>query len=249
MYNLLISLGVGIVVTIFVGWLVDMPNISVGAGLIPGFIVMIGLFIYRGRKTAKKLEALMLRVQAELQPKVPTQKVDKARFDRAIEVLKEGYKLKRWQFLVGAQINGQIGQLLYLKKDFDAAEPYLESTVLRNWVAKGMLAVLYFKRKQYDKMRELFEKTIKVAKKESFLWNLHAYCLWKSGSRNDAIDVLSKGLEILKDDERLITNRQALQKNKKMKMRGWQEMWYQFHLDTPPTPKMQIDRRSMYRGI
>jgi hypothetical protein len=60
--------------------------------------------------------------------------------------------------------------------------------------------------------------------------------------------VLSKATEIIKNDARIEGNKLALQKNKPMKIRGYKEMWYQFHLDAPPPPKMQVDRRAMYRG-
>ena len=130
----------------------------------------------------------------------------------------------------------------------ETGSTYLENAMGRHWIAKAMLAVLHFKRKQYGEMKTIFEKTVKRAKKESFVWNLYAWCLWKTNDRDGAIDVLSRGLEYVKEDQRLEGNRLALQNKKKMKMRGWSEMWYQFHLDKPPQPKMQIDRRQMYRG-
>lgn len=247
MYNILISLGAGTLVTILFGWLLGMPRVVVGYGIIPGIIVLIAVLIWLTRRTGKALQAVMDRVQAELTPR-PGLKPDPSRFDRAVGILEEGYVYKRWQVFVGSTIDAQIGMLLYLQKKFDEAEPYLERAVWRNWVSKAMLAVTHFRRKNYDKMQEIFEKTTKVAKKESLLWNLYAWCVWKKGDRDAAIDILSRGGEILSDDERLATNKSALQKGKKMKMRGWNEMWYQFHLDTPPQPKPQVDRRSIYRG-
>lgn len=247
MYSILISVGSGVVVTILFGYLFGRPNISVGAGIVPGIIVMIGVWITVGRKIGKKLEALMLRFQDEVQPK-GMQKPDPQRIERAIEILKSGYQYRKWNLLVGPQLDGQIGMAYYVDKKFDKAEPYLQTAMGRHWIAKSMLAVLHFKRKQYDEMKAIFDKTVKKAKKEGFLWNLYAYCLWKAGDRDGAIDVLSRGLEVLSDDQRLEGNRLALQRKKKMKMRGWNEMWYQFHLDKPPQPKMQIDRKQMYRG-
>jgi hypothetical protein len=247
MYNLLLALGAGTLVTIFFGWLLGMPRVVVGYGIIPGIIAMIAVLIVLSRKTGKKLQTIMDRVQAELQPRQGV-KPEPARFDRAVNILREGYKYKRWQIFVGSTIDAQIGMLLYLQKKFDEAEPHLENAVWRNWVAKAMLAVNQYRRKNYGKMKAIFEKTAKVAKKESLLWNLYAWCLWKSGDTVGAIDALSRGGEHLKDDERLNTNKAALQKGKRMKMRGWNEMWYQFHLEAPPQPKPQVDRRSIYRG-
>ncbi|MBN1945268.1 MAG: hypothetical protein JW797_06295 [Bradymonadales bacterium] len=247
MYSLLIGLGSGTLITLLVGFLLGYPRIVVWYGLIPGTIVAVGAFIYLSRRFGKQLERLMLRVQEDLQQKNPY-KVEPGKIDRAIENLKQGYRFKRWLLLSRSQIDGQIGQLYYLDKRFDEAKPYLERAFTRNWIAKGMLAVLYYKRKQYDKMKQIFQMTVKATKKESLLWNLYAYCLWKIGERDAAIATLAKAGEILKDDPRIESNRLALQKNKKMKMRGWQEMWYQFHLEAPPQPKMQFDHKQMYRG-
>jgi tetratricopeptide (TPR) repeat protein len=250
MYNLLISIASGTLVTLLVGYLVASPRISIGGGIIPGLIVTIGVFIYISRKVGKKLEALMGRVQEVMTPRGGgmAAKPERARFTRAREVLKEGYAYQRWQILVRAQIDGQIGVLHYLNKEFDDAAPYLENAMGRNWVAKAMLGVISFKKKNYDKMKEVFEKAVKSNKKESLLWNVYAFCVWKSGDRKEAIDVLRRGGEIIENDERISSNKLALSNKKKMKMRGWKEMWYQFHLDTPPQPKMQIDRKQMRRG-
>jgi hypothetical protein len=89
---------------------------------------------------------------------------------------------------------------------------------------------------------------VKYNRKESLLWNLYAWCLWKRGDGEEAMRVLNRGREVLKNDEKIESNLEALRNKKKMKMRGWKEMWYQFHLEAPPQPKMQIDRRSMFRG-
>jgi hypothetical protein len=247
MFNILLSLAAGTLVTIVFGWLLGMPRVVVGYGIVPGIIAMIAVLIWLSRRTGKRLQSIMDRVQVELQPR-PGTKPDQARFERAVGILREGYKYKRWQVLVGSTIDAQIGMLLYLQKKFEESEPYLENAVWRNWVAKAMLAVNQFRRRDFVQMKKTFEKTAKVAKKESLLWNLYAWCLWKSGDRDGAIDALSRGGEILTDDTRLTTNKAALQKGKNMKMRGWNEMWYQFHLDTPPQPKPQMDRRSVFRG-
>lgn len=243
MFSLLIALAAAIAVTFLLGSLFG----GVGYGVIPGVIVLIAVWFFMGRKVSKQIEALMMRFQEEMQPKSMA-KPDPSRIDRAIDILKQGYKFRHWHLMVAAQIDGHIGWAYFSAKRFDEAKPYLESSTGRHWIAKAMLAVLHFKRKQYDEMRTVFAKTLKYARKESFFWNLYAYCLWKAGGRDEAIDILSQGLEVLKDDERLEGNRLALQKKKKMKMRGWDSMWYQFHLDTPPMPKMKMDRRNVYRG-
>ena len=87
-------------------------------------------------------------------------------------------------------------------------------------------------------MVDAFEVAVEGSPKEALLWNVYAYCLWKSSQKDKAISVLERALEHVSSDERTRDNLKALQNNKKMKMRGWNMMWYQFHLDTPPQPKM-----------
>ena len=248
MFSILISLGAGALVTALFGTLIGGGDFKLGFGLIPGVVTSVGLWLYLGRRMGKQLEALMLRFQEEMQPKSAMAKPDPKSIDRGITILRQGYKYKHWHLMVGAQIDGHIGWAYFSAKRFDEAKPYLVNATGRHWIAKAMLAVLYYKKKQYEAMKKTFAKTLKWARKESFYWNLYAWCLWKSGDRDGAIDILSKGLEVLKDDDRIESNRLALQKKKKMKMRGWDTMWYQFHLDTPPMPKMKMDRRQVYRG-
>ena len=164
--------------------------------------------------------------------------------DRAVEILKSGYPIGKWQFFVDQQIDGHIGSILYMGKRYDEAERYLKNSFKKNWVARAMLGVLYYKRKKLDEMIEVFDEAVVANKKESLLWNLYAYCLWKSGRRDKAIDVLNRAIDAGIEDERTERNLKALKNNRKMKMRGWNMMWYQFHLDRPPQQRQQVQFRS-----
>jgi tetratricopeptide (TPR) repeat protein len=182
----------------------------------------------------------------------PSEKQLKDQFRRSIEIIKEGYKLKSWQFLIESQINGQVGVILFSIKDFDEAEPYLRNSFLKNWMAQAMLGVTYFRKKKYDKMKEVFERGVKGNKKEALMWALYAWCLWKNKDRTSAIEVLIRAKEH-STDERIEKNLQALKNNKKMKMEGWKENWYQFHLAKPPVQKMhnpyggKMNKKGIYR--
>ena len=95
-------------------------------------------------------------------------------------------------------------------------------------------------------MDQSFEVAAQANKIESLLWNLYAYCLWKSNQREKAIQILNQALQFLSSDERTQHNLQALQNNRKMKMRSWNMMWYQFQLDKPPMQK-QMQQQMRYR--
>lgn len=247
MLSFVASLAVAVVVTLVVG----MPLGRIVYGIIPGIIAFGVTWFVIGRRVMNDLQERMGRVQKMLTPKNPM-KPTKPRIDDAVKVLEGGYKWVRWSPFVEGQLAGQIGALYYLDKRFEEARPYLEKSSGRNWVAKAMLGALYYKKKQKDSMVEAFEAALKHSAKESLLWNTYAWCLYKQQDRDGAIAVLNRAVEKLGDEERTAKNLQAVKNSKGMKMKGWSEMWYQFHLEKPPQvsalPTKQFGKRALYRG-
>ena len=179
-------------------------------------------FILLVRVVMKKVEAMMIGAQQDVMAN---------RAEKAIASLKAGMKYGAWQFYVKQQINSQIGTILYMKRDFNDAVPYLENGFVRNWVSMGMLAISYMKKNKTTKMVATFDKAVSGAGKEPMIYALYAYCLDKTGDRQKGIEVLQKGLKKTANDERLQENIELLQAGKKMKMKGFGDMWYQFHLE------------------
>jgi tetratricopeptide (TPR) repeat protein len=103
----------------------------------------------------------------------------------------------------------------------------------------GMLAISYMKRNKKDKMKETFEKAVQASPKEPLLWNVYAYCLCESGEPGKAKEVLEKGLKKNSGDEKTRQNLELLQEGKKMKMKGFGDMWLQFHLESIGTIQKQ----------
>lgn len=250
MYNLIISIVAGVVSFVAFSFLVGRGDFRPLYGLVPGIFVLGGAYFVLARRTMARVEAIMNRAQESLthaqtkNPRGTTPKQLEKAVSEAVKILKEGYQYEKWQFWIRQQIDGQIGQLLYMAKKYDTAEKYLKNAFQRHWLARAMLGTLYYKRKRYEEMEQVFEEASDVNKKEALFWNVYAYCLWKSGQTEKAIAVLNRALEHMEQDEKTKDNLHALQNNKKMKMRGWNMMWYQFHLDQPPQPKqMQFRRR------
>ena len=102
-----------------------------------------------------------------------------------------------------------------------------------------MLAISYMKRNKKDKMIDTFEKAVQASPKEPLLWNLYAYCLSEAGDTGKAKEVLEKGLKKLSGDDKTRNNLELLQEGKKMKMKGFGEMWLQFHLESIGTIQKQ----------
>ncbi|MBO7125943.1 hypothetical protein J6W78_00165, partial [bacterium] len=114
MYSLLISLGIGLVVGLLLGFLVN-----IGLGIFLGLFAFFAAFIFFQRFFSKKLQAIFMAANFEIQ---------KQQFDRAITALQEGYRYNRYAFLVQAQIDTQIGIILYSQKKFGEAYKYLQNS-------------------------------------------------------------------------------------------------------------------------
>lgn len=228
MYNLLISAGAAIVTFFLISLIAGFEYWWVG--LMVALLVFMGSFLLISRIITKKLQDIMEPAMKDIQAQ---------RFEKGIRDLKSALRYAKWQIYVESQINSAIGMVYFVRRDFTTAFPYLEKGFFKNWVTMGMLAVTYMKRNKRDKMRETFEKAVMATPKESLLWSLYGYCLNECGENVKACEVVAKGLSKLPGDENLKQNLDLLREGKKMKMRGYGEMWLQFHLESVATIQKQ----------
>jgi predicted Zn-dependent protease len=225
MINLLLSILAGVVV-----FLLALATRVVHPGLcgLFGLVAAIGAYILLARRSGKQLEAIMAVAQKEMMAKKP---------ERAVEALQNAFRLARWQFGVASSLHANIGVLLYVQKKFDEAEPHLVksgSTLLRLWQAQAMLAAIRFRQKKYDEMEKIFDAALKGNKQETLLYAVYAWCENARGEKKKAIEVLTKAVDENKSDEKLKTLLQRAQNDKRLKLDGWGEQWWQFWLETPP---------------
>jgi tetratricopeptide (TPR) repeat protein len=235
--NLLLGLGAALAVIL----LSKLLGISLWVGVPIGLLAGAGLFIWQSRKIQQELEKIFSRASEQLK---------KQQFEKAIEVMKEGYQFSSRQFLVKGSIDGQIGVVQYLRKKNQEAEPLLASASMQHYIAKAMLGILQWKRGEKKKAKETFDLALKSGKKESLLYAVYAYVLVEMSERDKAIEILNKGLSVCKGDERLITNRNLLQNGKSLKMKIYGEQWYQFLLERPmirqdAPPFARVSRRAL----
>src|SRR5512134_668234 len=223
MINLAISLAAGLAVVLGIrlgtefGW---------AGSIIPGVVAAAAAYIVLARRTSKQLERLFDGMQKDLQAQ---------RFDKAIQTLQGGFSLAPWQFLVGSQLHSNIGILHYVRKSFDQALPHLEKSFGRNWIARGMLATTYYRRKDLARARKVFEDAVKANKKEGVLWSVYAWVLEDAGEHEQAIAVLGRAVAANPSDEKLKSSLQSLQNGKKLKLgKLYGEQWFQFHLEGVP---------------
>ncbi|PLX88116.1 MAG: hypothetical protein C0619_13185 [Desulfuromonas sp.] len=240
MYNLIISMAISLVVSFVLNQVIGLDAWIAVAVSVAVFALCYYLI---SRYIMKQIGELMEGAQRDVQAN---------RAEKAVKALEDGFKFSNWQFMVKSQINSQIGTILYLKRDFAAAFPYLEKSFVRNWIAMGMLGVCYMKKNKTNKMVETFDKAVSASKKESLLWALYAYCMERSGDRGKAISVLERAQKKGCSDEGISSNLALLKEGKKMKMKFYGDLWFQFHLEKPGAmikkqTKAMTGRRKMVR--
>jgi tetratricopeptide (TPR) repeat protein len=185
-------------------------------------IVFVAVFVLITRVVMKKVGDLMQRAQHDVMAN---------RTEKAIKELQAGMKYGPWQMFVKQQIYSQIGTIYYIKRQFKEAVPYLEKGFVRNWVSQSMLAITYMKKNKTKKMIESFDKAVSGNRKEPMVYAVYAFCLERVGERGKAIEILKKGIAKTSKDERLQENLAQLEAGKKMNMKSYGDMWYQFHLE------------------
>lgn len=240
MLNLVISLAAGVVVAVSI----TLFGFSVVAGVIPGTIVFLGAMVLLGRRTFQQLQKIMKEVQDELQSMTPNPREQKVKVEKSVKLLETALPLGRWQFMIEGEVYGQIGVIKYMFKDHEGAEAAFKKAGSRNYLAKAMYACMHYQRKAYPQMEAAFEEAVKAGKKEGVVWAAYAWCLTQIKESEKALKVLSRAVEANPSDEKLKSAMSALQNDKKLKMRPWEPMWWQFGLEAPPAQQpMMVGHR------
>ena len=226
MYNLLLSLAAGAAVAAAIrlgssfGW---------AASLLPGAVTAAAAYLVLSRRTFKQLEAIFDEVQKDVMAQ---------KFEKAVRALEGGFSLAPWQFLIRAQIHSQIGVLQYVRQDFDAALPHLEKSFSRHWIARAMLAVSRYRKRDLEGMKKVFEDAVRANKKEGLVWAAYAWCLEKEGRHDEALAVMVRAAKANPSDDKVKAVLQALQNERKLKLgKIYEEQWFQLHLERMP-PEM-----------
>lgn len=230
MYNLLIAFAAGLVITAAV----TLFGFPVWAGIIPGVLALLGTFVLLARRIATKVQVLVGSAQKELSTSPANQREQKAKIEKAVKILEAGLAYDKWQFMVGPEIHAQIAMIKYMVKDYDGAFPHFQKASSRNYMAKAMEGALYYQRKDYSKMQACFEEAVKSGKKEAVVWAVYAWCQQQLKEKDKALKIMARAVEANPSEEKLKAGLNALQNDKKLKMKPYEPMWWQFGLENPP---------------
>ena len=251
MINLILSIIVGAAGYFAASFIFE----SIGACVFVSILFFIAGMIVFNRMTQKKLMAIMNKANDMMQniPKLPSEIARANLIEKCIEEFKGAYKYKNYTFFLEQQLNSQIGSIYYAQRKFDEAEPYLRNSFIRNGPSICMYACLLFKKGDDEGMVAQFEKAVKFTPRMPVLWNLYAWCLMERKKRDEAIAVLNRCLKVNPGDKITKENLDLAKNGGKIKMRGYQEQWYQFWLEDPvemqrEMQKLLLDKHSVVRG-
>jgi tetratricopeptide (TPR) repeat protein len=226
------------------------PFVGPWGAILPALVAFVATYIIVMRRINARVQLAMAGVGASIQK----QKIDGA-LDQ-LHTIRAQYG--RWTPFLGSQLDGQIGSIYFMKKDFEKARPFLEKSFFRSWDAKMMLAVLVSgavdKKKKEPNLPAadaVFEAAAKHTPKQGMLWSVWAYLHYNAGNPKRALDILSRGKTALgESDPVLSANLLALQNDKKVKRKGYGDAWYALHLEAHPMmlqqqrgPQMRFARR------
>lgn len=170
----------------------------------------------------------------------------RGQMDKAINVLKEGLRLKFFHPLVGSQIYAYLGMLYYYEKNWNEALGCLTKVRISHWNPKVMKAMIYFRKRKINEMEQTFKKLLFFFKKEPFVYAIYAWALQKSGRQDKALKVLKRGIKALKKDDRLERAIENINDGKPIKMSKYGELWYQFAFERPPAQPHPLTKRRHY---
>jgi len=261
MYNLLISIGIALV-AFAVGALVMSSPV---AGIVPALLALVAAYFFLARRTYKQIEGVAQEAMGLLQ----SAQQDPSSIDKASALISAALPMAKWQFLVGSQLHGQLGQLAYMKsnmrqsKDFSDAKGHLVQSWTRDWLSQTILAVILFKEKQSTEALERLEGAKSGGSNQALYWGIYAWIAKASGDVDRCLAVLKEGLDANKEHPGLIQFRDAAANGSALPIQAFSPQWFQFfpmHIQKLPyeeqrklmganAPEMnRAQRRAMKRG-
>lgn len=222
MYNLLISIALG-ALTAGLAMLIGLTmkvDVPVAAAILPAVFAAVVAMFFLARRTNRQVTAAM----APLGDLLQNQKLAEAQ--QLIGAVRDQYG--PWQFLLKGQLNGQLGVLEYMQLKFDEALPLLEQGTFQNAMVQTLIACVHYRRERLDDAWEMFEKASKTSDKDAMIYVVWATLLVRQDQRGKALEVLSKGLEVIPDHQLLRTMKNTIANKQRIDTQKFPETWYQY---------------------
>lgn len=266
MLALLISIGISVILVI-VGMMADYSTPALVFNALAGLILpqfLIGALL---RKKSKKLtgdlQGIMLAGQKRMNikvsqmqqkaagnPKLLQRQLEKDQQDviqKALDFTAEFEPLKKWNLVMGRQIDTMRLQFLYQLKEFDKVDELLSKGLFHGPVMMEPLPVAMkmarqYKNNEFAATEKTFNWHIKFFRGDrgTLLYGLMSWIYMKQGESEKARQLLLKGKEATAN-EVLAKNWELLSncKDKQFSNKGLGDEWYSLYLESPPAPKTQ----------
>lgn len=177
-------------------------------------------------------------------------------FKKALGFTEQFEPLKKWNLMMGRQIDTMRVQFYYQLKEFAQVDEMFSRGVLRGPMLIEPLPVAMkmarqFKNKDVAGAEKTFNWHIKFFRGDrgKLLYGLMSWIYMQEGESEKARQLLLKGKEIT-GDETLARNWELLSncKDKSFSNKGLGDEWYSLYLESPPTPKVQRMRGNAKGG-
>lgn len=177
-------------------------------------------------------------------------------FQKALDFTARFEPFKKWNLLMGRQIDTMRLQFLYQLKDFEQVDALLAKGLFKGPMMMEPLPVAMkmarqFKNKDVKGAEKTFNWHIKFFRgnRGALLYGLMSWIYVKQGESEKARQLLLKGKEATASDV-LSSNWQLLSngKEKQFSNKGLGDEWYSLYLETPPAPKAQRVRGGQKGG-
>jgi hypothetical protein len=236
MNNLLLSLTAAVA-----GLILGAQFGSWTTGIVPAIILFIAAWIILMRRISKKVEAIMILAGKEFEA---------GRVEAGKKLVESARPLGRWQFLLEEQIDGQLGSVEYMQRNYKAARKILERAGSRNWQSVGMLAAMDIRTGAKDKAVIRMAEVKRAGKKDPTMWGVLTYACVQAGDTNLALKSVTEGLghKDLANSAPLLALQTAIQngKGKKFKWaKAFGQPWLMFF---PEQASNKMLQGQMYAG-
>ena len=198
-------------------------------GWIVGFLIFtvffVGTTFLLSRWIGKRVQAPFLQAQKQLQA---------GQTQLALKTLEGLLPMARWQLLLRAQIESQIGTIHYGMGEEAKALDHLKHANPRIPEAFLLLGAMHFRAGRHEDAKKVMESVIRLNRKNALLANSYAYFLAEKGDRAGAIAQLQRFLKAEKSDKPTAENLSRLQNGKKMSMKSFGIAWYSLKIERLP---------------